>query len=54
MKRFQSYLIRGMPKVLPYLITIAISLFAVKLLLGVLDAIFSPLLTDWHQPSRLA
>ena len=49
MKRLQSYLIRGMLKVRPYLITIAVSLFAVKLLLGVLDAIFSPLLTALAQ-----
>lgn len=45
MKRLRTFAIRGMLKVLPFVITIAVSLFAVKLLLGVLDALFSPLLT---------
>lgn len=45
MKKIRALFMRGTLTVVPLVITLVISLFAVKLLLGVLNAVFSPVLT---------
>mgnify|MGYP000623809694 len=49
MKKVRALFLRGTLKVVPLILTLAISLFALKLLLGVLNAVFSPVLTALAQ-----